>query len=163
MYHSSTAKPRRASAAAICHVTQNSDLTSPQQPSKMFLPTPLTALLLLLPFLALADEFDAPLPSAAKNARTTTIYAWPLSSASPTPLAEVSFTPRSSAGDYVPLGEFSGSEGELVRVGVDDGKAWSVVRGDLLGRGKVTLRIDNAGEVWGVEVSDEVGFCYTGK
>jgi hypothetical protein len=129
----------------------------------MRLPTPLTALLLLLPFLALADEFDAPVSSVAKNARTTTIYAWPLSSASPTPMAQVSYMPRSSTGDYVPLEKFSGEAGELVRIGVDDGKAWSVVRGDLLGRGKVTLRVDNAGEVWGVEVSDEVGTIIRGS
>jgi hypothetical protein len=138
----------------------------------MRLPTSLTAVL-LLPLLALAsaiDEFDAP-----KNARTATIYAWPLGAASPTPLAEVSYSSHAATGgSYVPLDSPATAKGKgegetgLVRIGTSattaEGKGWSVAAGELVGRTegvKVTLRVDRVGQVWGAEIAqdtDAVGF-----
>ncbi|KAA8912453.1 hypothetical protein FN846DRAFT_887216 [Sphaerosporella brunnea] len=120
----------------------------------MRLPSSLAALL-LLPLLAFADEFDA----SPKNARIATVSAWPLSAATPTPLAEVSYNPRSSAGgSYAPIATGDGKVEELVRVGVSEDKGWSIVAPELVGRKdgvKVTLRVDRAGDVWGVEITED--------
>ena len=122
----------------------------------MRIPTFFAALMSLLALAVASDEFDAATP--APNSRTTTIYTWPLASASPTPLATVAFSPRTLTGSISALSNADSGADELVRVGVLDSKTggWkgSVTTGALATQEKgvvVTLRVDGKGDVWHVE------------
>ncbi|KAF8544440.1 hypothetical protein BDD12DRAFT_801138 [Trichophaea hybrida] len=134
----------------------------------MRLQTSLLATFLCLLHLVLgSDEFEvAAAATVPKNLRTTTIYSWPLSASTPTPLGTVSFNPRSLTGTYTPFNAATDalSESELVRVGIVDAKtgSWisgSVTTGGLVSRKKggvgITVRVDGAGNVWHVEFADD--------
>ena len=123
----------------------------------------------LLPF-ARADEFDdAAAAPLAKNLRTTTLYSWPLSAPSPTPIGTVSFAPRAHTGSFKSAGLQTIPSEELVRIGLYDTVtgSWSgsVAAPDLVASVEsgvaITLRVDGSGNVWHVELAQDVAAVCT--
>ncbi|KAI5848174.1 hypothetical protein BZA05DRAFT_457376 [Tricharina praecox] len=109
---------------------------------------------------SLDDEFTLPPSSASAAQNTVTLHAWPLTSASPTPLGKATWSSTTLAGSWELLGDAALGDGdaeELVRVGVpaEDG-TWSgsVTTRGMIRDGAVTLRWDAADKrVWFVEVA----------
>jgi hypothetical protein len=131
--------------------------------------TLLATFLCLLPQALGSDEFEAA-AALPKNLRTSTLYSWPLSASTPTPLATVSFSPRSQTGTYDLINAPPAAPEELVRVGFVDSKTgdWlgSVTTAGLLSRKAgvgITLRADGAGNVWHVEFVEDASAVWKSK
>lgn len=93
------------------------------------------------------------------SVRSTTVYAWPLSSSSPSKLAEIEYNPAersTSVLSYSPPKIPSSSSKELVRIGVYNSstKAWlgstvtSAASFEPDFQGTIRLHVDAEGEVW---------------
>jgi len=96
--------------------------------------------------------------------RDVTVYSWPLNSANSQQLAKISYNPvtlTTTINEYSPPGKSQEAE-ELVRVGLRDGTSdWhgvvtSAESFDGKYQQKLSLHIDEEGEVWHVGISTQL-------
>jgi hypothetical protein len=124
--------------------------------TNMRIPSPFQLLLSFFFIISICSAADAAAGSSLANLRTSTLYAWPLTAATPTPFAKVTYSARTQTGSYELLPNPSLDDDELVRVGVIDSDKWtgSVTRARILSRTSgvlVTIWLDAKGDVWHVE------------
>jgi hypothetical protein len=98
--------------------------------------------------------------ASAASSSVVTVYAWPLSAASPKPYAEIALPSTSDSSATIRSKRaVSATDGEIVRIGLLDGnKAWRGVAtsADSFKDGitqKITLHTDNDGQVTHVSFS----------